>query len=233
MMEFLRETKENQQKMDDREKQLQHQKSKMIIEKVSRYNKNAKQGVENEQMPEKDVDKIIEEVELELRQSIQKKLTDKIRSTYKEKKDTQRESVNLSISDITDEDKTGKFNEPFIMVEEIDEDEQEEEFSKNLTKYHNDSIKRAAFKTRYQKVKDKDKLTKILHNGTEIQKMILSNDEDMIEKAYVLLHDDMLRYRRGKFKKWICLSIGLVIACALALPTLEFAPMVFRAFYDN
>ena len=63
--------------------------------------------------------------------------------------------------------------------------------------------------------------------------MILTNDEDMIDKAYVLLHDEMLRYRRGKFKKWIWLSVGLIFAVLVGVPTQEFAPMVFNAFYDK
>jgi hypothetical protein len=39
----------------------------MIVDKISQYNKNHQWGMENERVPDKDVDKIIEEVEFEMR----------------------------------------------------------------------------------------------------------------------------------------------------------------------
>ena len=122
----------------------------MIVDKISQYNKNHQWGMENERVPDKDVDKIIEEVEFEMRQSIHKKLTNQIRATYKaSKRDTINSSINIEFDD--NDDKTAKF---LPSAEMIDEDEAEEEFSKNLSNVLTGSMKREAFKTRYQKVKD-------------------------------------------------------------------------------
>lgn len=123
----------------------------MIVDKISQYNKNHQWGMENERLPEADVDKIIEEVEIELKQTIHKKLTNQIRATYKaSKRNTINSSINIEYDD-NDDSKTAKF---LPSVEVIDTDEAEEEFSKNLSGVLSGSIKREAFKTRYQKVKD-------------------------------------------------------------------------------
>lgn len=55
-----------------------------------------------------------------------------------------------------------------------------EEFSKNIDKVLTGSYKREAFKTTYNKVKGKLKIKK-LQNGNEIERLILANDEDMID----------------------------------------------------
>jgi len=57
-------------------------------------------------------------------------------------------------------------------------------------------------------------------NGDEIQKLILTNDEQMIDRAYVLLHSEMYRYKNGYFKKWIFLALGIIIGGALIYPTI-------------
>jgi hypothetical protein len=63
-----------------------------------------------------------------------------------------------------------------------------------------------------KKIKDQVNNFKQFKHGSQIERMILTNDEYEVEKAMKLLHDDINAYRQGKFKKWIIMIIGLVFA---------------------
>lgn len=76
-------------------------------------------------------------------------------------------------------------------------------------------------------------VSKKLEHGHEIQKLILTNDELMIDKAYVLLHSEMYRYKNGYFKKWMCLAFGLVLSSVFILPTIYLLQTLLFAKYDR
>ena len=74
-----------------------------------------------------------------------------------------------------------------------------------------------------------DKLT----TGKEIEQLILTNDQEMIDKAYVMLHTEMHQYSSGKFKKWMCLALGLVIAICMSPITVITLNSLLFAKYDR
>jgi patatin-like phospholipase/acyl hydrolase len=55
----------------------------------------------------------------------------------------------------------------------------------------------------------------------------------MIDKAYILLYSEMYRYKSGYFKKWMCLTLGLIIGSCLIYPTISTLQFLLYAKYDR
>jgi len=69
----------------------------------------------------------------------------------------------------------------------------------------------------------------MLRNGAEIQKLILTNDVEQVERAYKLLTDDMESYKAGAFKRWYCLGCGIIVGILLAVPIQVVLPSLVYA----
>ena len=61
----------------------------------------------------------------------------------------------------------------------------------------------------------------------------MTNDVEQVDRAYQLLYDEMYLYKRNGFKKWLCLSLGILIGITLAVPTQIFLPQLIYAKYDR
>ena len=82
-------------------------------------------------------------------------------------------------------------------------------------------------------VKQRDEYAKILENGTEVQRLILSNNENQIEKAFYLLHDAKRKYKKNMFKMWIYTIVGVIVGSIVAPFTLKFYGLLGFAYYDR
>lgn len=71
-------------------------------------------------------------------------------------------------------------------------------------------------------VRETDKIANKLKNGKEVQRMVLMNDSKEIEKAFVILNNEMRQYKKDYFKMWLMVFLGIVIGLVLS-------PLTFKA----
>ena len=55
-----------------------------------------------------------------------------------------------------------------------------------------------------------------LKNGKEVQRMVLMNDISEIEKAQVILNNEMRLYKRDYFKMWILVILGKLLGFVIS-----------------
>lgn len=84
-----------------------------------------------------------------------------------------------------------------------------------------------------QHVKHKDEVANLVENGQEVQRMILSNDEEEIEKAFYILHDNQRKYRSNMFKMWMYTVVGVLFGSIVAPFTLGIYGLLGFAYYDR
>lgn len=84
-----------------------------------------------------------------------------------------------------------------------------------------------------QTVRHKDQAANLVENGQEVQRMILSNDEEEIDKAFYILHDNKRKYRSNMFKMWIYTIVGVILGSIIAPFTLEIYGLLGFAYYDR
>ena len=101
----------------------------MIVDKITLYNKNHLQ-LDDNSVPDKEINKIMQEVDAELRESIQNKVKEKIRLTFKSaqsKNSKHHSTINTSINLELEEEKDGdkKDYRAIPSVESICEEEAE------------------------------------------------------------------------------------------------------------
>ena len=84
-----------------------------------------------------------------------------------------------------------------------------------------------------KRVGEVDHFVKNIESGKEIEQLLLTNDQEMVDKAYVMLHSEMHQYQNGKFKKWICVAFGIVLALAISAPTILTLRTLLFARYDR
>ena len=89
------------------------------------------------------------------------------------------------------------------------------------------------FDKKLKQGKELEKETKQLNHGAEIQKLILSNEVEQIERAYQILTDEINTYKAGKFKLWISLSCGILTGIVMSVPITTYAPFLFLATFDR
>lgn len=78
-----------------------------------------------------------------------------------------------------------------------------------------------------------DHISKNITSGKEIEQLILTNDQEMVDRAYVMLHTEMHQYKNGKFKKWICVALGIVLALGMSPITIITLKTLLFARYDR
>ena len=61
-----------------------------------------------------------------------------------------------------------------------------------------------------------DKVAMKLKNGKEVQRMVLMNDISEIEKAQVILNNEMRLYKRDYFKMWILVILGILLGLVIS-----------------
>ena len=84
-----------------------------------------------------------------------------------------------------------------------------------------------------QSVKHKDEVANLVENGQAVQRMILSNDEEEIDKAFYILHDNKRKYRSNMFKMWIYTIVGVILGSIIAPFTLGIYGLIGFAYYDR
>ena len=85
----------------------------------------------------------------------------------------------------------------------------------------------------FKEVEQTDEFANKIRNGNKIQKMILTNDELELEKAYRILQDEARTYRINGFKQWICLIIGILLGIILAYPLTMLVSKLGFSFYKR
>lgn len=78
-----------------------------------------------------------------------------------------------------------------------------------------------------------DKVANQLEGGQDIQRLILTNNEDQLNKAYMILFKDKQKMKRNKFKKWVCLAVGILIGGILAPLMIEMLTLIGFSFYSR
>ena len=71
-----------------------------------------------------------------------------------------------------------------------------------------------------KRVCEVDHMSKNIASGKEIEQLLMTNDQEMVDRAYVMLHTEMHQYKNGKFKKWICVAFGIVLALVISASTI-------------
>ena len=59
------------------------------------------------------------------------------------------------------------------------------------------------------------------------------NNEEQILDAFQILHDELMKYRRNRFKVWVFLLLGLVIGSILSPVTVLVAKKLGLSLYDR
>ena len=61
----------------------------------------------------------------------------------------------------------------------------------------------------------------------------MMNDIEMIDQAYILLHEEKVNYMGNRFKRWIALSCGVLLGAMLAQPVTSIISSFSTAVYNR
>lgn len=67
-------------------------------------------------------------------------------------------------------------------------------------------------------VKKLDKVAKKFKDGEEIQRLVLTQNEEQLNKALTLIYAEKQRINKNRFKRWIMLVVGCLIGFAISEP---------------
>jgi hypothetical protein len=56
---------------------------------------------------------------------------------------------------------------------------------------------------------------------------------EMVEHAYIVLREEKIAYLGNRFKKWICLGLGVFMGLVLSYPTVSIVSTLSSALYDR
>lgn len=63
--------------------------------------------------------------------------------------------------------------------------------------------------------------------------MILTNNEDMLNKALLILFKEKQKVKRNRFKKWICMLGGIFFGSAMAPLCIRMMELIGFSFYNR
>ena len=163
---------------------------------------------------------------------IKKKLGNHLRVTFQNKKEPQ---ISVEQEDVfaDDQDKkeyTGINNSQSVI------NASESNFMENLMVKQPKQRSMTKIEVAMQEIQEQKKISNDvaqIENGEKIQKLVMANDIEMVDKAFVLLYEDMYTYRRNYFKKWLCFAFGLILAVILIFPTQLAVTKLSYALYDR
>lgn len=66
-----------------------------------------------------------------------------------------------------------------------------------------------------------------------ITKNVLSNDMEMVEHAYKIVHEEKVAYLGARFKKYICLALGIFVGLLLSYPAVNTVSLLSNSLYNR
>lgn len=84
-----------------------------------------------------------------------------------------------------------------------------------------------------KQVKNAEVFIKQLDSKNEITSHILANEAEMIEEACKLLHEERVAYMGHRFKRWYCMSCGMILGLLISLPSFSVITTLTVAQYNR
>lgn len=84
-----------------------------------------------------------------------------------------------------------------------------------------------------EEVKKLDNVARHFSAGEQIQRLMLTQNEEKLNKALILICREKEKVNKNRFKRWIFLVVGMLLGLAFSKPTMYLLQVSGFSFYSR